>query len=564
MALPFVTDSRRMTGANLFHDSPGAVLEVRVPAELERVLVMRWRKAARGLLDSLGWTQQQTAVRRHAKGTQLAVESPIDLALVATYINEDAWEIALGQAGQIELPDVLQILAGLRRRVERERKPQLIKLLRKARQRHLTALTIDGDFSAGAGAGCLHYPRDALPDVSEVPWARAHNVPFALITGTNGKTTTTRLLARMLKEAGHTVAYSSTDFVMVDDQIVDRGDYSGPGGARLALRDPRTTVAVLETARGGMNRRGLAVTGASVAAITNIQPDHLGDEGLDSLEDIAEVKFIIAKGLKAGAPLVLNRDDERLRRRAHRVDHPILWTLKDPPAALKRRFARERTTASFVDDGMLTYFNGVKAEPIAAVHDLPMTFGGAAVHNIDNALTALTLAKVLKAPNAAIARALKTFGTDPNDNPGRTNVFRLRNGAIALVDYAHNADGIRAVFDAAHTFPAARTIVVMGQAGDRSDSDIRALAQRIAAERPALVVIKQMAAMARGRGPTEVQDLLYAEFLAHGMNATQLIRAETDSAATASALALTQPDDLLVLLIHSERDAVFAQLRAAQ
>lgn len=563
MALPYVTDSRRLTGANLFHDSAGAVLEVRAPPELEKRLVQQWKKSARLLLNELGWNTQGIAVRRHAKGTQLAIEAPIDLALVATYIAEDAWEIALGKLKLFELPDTLDVLNGLRRRVERERKPALIKLLRKARQKKLLALTIDGDFSVGMGGACLSYPRDQLPTVAQVPWAKAKSIPLALITGTNGKTTTTRLLARMLKQAGHIVGFSSTDFVMVDDQIIDRGDYSGPGGARLALRDPRTTAAVLETARGGMNRRGLAISGADVAAITNVQPDHLGDEGLDSLDDIAEVKFIIEKGLKPGGTLVLNRDDRLLARRAHRVEHPIVWTLLAASPALQRRFARDVIQAAFVNDGVLSWFNGHALELILAVNDAPMTFNGAAQHNIYNALTAIALAKLMRVPNSAIAAALRTFGTQTSDNPGRTNVFKLANGATAIVDYAHNTDGIRAVFAAVDTFKRERMIIVMGQAGDRGDADIRELAVRIAAQKPAHVVVKQMAEMARGRRPTEVQDLLVAEFLAQSLAPSQIHRAETDLDATKLALALSARGDVLVLLIHAQREEVLELLANA-
>jgi len=562
VALPYVTDSRRLTGANLFHESAGAVLEVRAPPLLEKRLVTHWRKAARVLLDELGWTEQQTVVRRHQKGTQLSIEAPIDLALVATYIAEDAWEIALGKLKLFDLPDTLEVLAGLRKRVARERKPQLIKLLRRARRKKLLALTIDGDFSVGMGARCFTYLRDQLPELSAVPWGKAGNVPLALITGTNGKTTTTRLLARMLKENGHTVGLSSSDYVMVGEDIVDRGDYSGPGGARLALRDQRTTAAVLETARGGMNRRGLAVSGADVVAITNVQPDHLGDEGLDSLEDIAAVKLIITKALKPGGSVVLNRDDVLLERKAHRVEHPIVWTQLKASPALLRRYKASNTRAAFVEQAALCWFDGNKTERLIALDEVPITFAGAAVHNVYNALTALAVAKLLKTPSKAIVQALRAFGLKTSDNPGRTNVFQLKIGATAIVDYAHNPDGIRAVYAAVRTFAAKRQIVLIGQAGDRADADIRELAVRIAQEKPDVVIVKQMAALSRGRGESDVQDLLIAEFLAQGLSHEQLYRADTDVNATALALKLAQPGDLLVLLVHAQRDAVIELLNA--
>ena len=167
----------------------------------------------------------------------------------------------------------------------------------------------DDEMSIGHGAGSSTWPVADLPDPSAIDWAAHHNVPIAMITGTNGKTTTTRLCAAIARAAGKISGLTSTDFVGVGDDILDRGDYSGPGGARLLLRDKRLDVGFLEVARGGILRRGLPTRQAQVAVVTNVAADHLGQYGVNTVEELARAKFAVHRSLARDGVLVLNADD---------------------------------------------------------------------------------------------------------------------------------------------------------------------------------------------------------------------------------------------------------------
>jgi UDP-N-acetylmuramyl tripeptide synthase len=578
VARPPAAEARRLTGPNLYAAAAGVVLDVAWPADVGGAAVRRaadaWREAFAALATRLDWPAPAFAVR-DAPGPRDRLVShfaaaPVDQLDAAVEAAELAWRAAGGAP-----PGSAEVDA-LAARAAAGRSPRLAALLGAADARGLVTCWDDEALTLGAGARGRTWPAGALPDADAVDWDAVGGVPLALVTGSNGKTTTTRIVAAALRAAGHVVGTSSTDGVRVAgagaDAELEAGDWAGPGGARLVLRDPRVTAAVLETARGGVLRRGLAVRRADAACVTNIAADHFGEYGVRTLDDLADAKLVVARALEATrGPLVLSADDPTLRGRAARLaaaPYPVCWTVAraDDPAAheLVAAHAAAGGRACRVRDGVVEWHDGGAWHTVAAVADVPLADGGRAPHNLANAVTAVALAASLGAPLAAVAAALRAFGRDAADNPGRLELVQVGDVA-ALVDYAHNPAGLTALLDAAGALPAARRLLVLGQAGDRDDEALADLARAAWAHGSVdRVLLKEVPAMQRGRAPGEVPGVLRRALTDAGAPpaAVEPAVAPDEGDAVRRALAWARPGDLLVLPLHVERAALVAWLRA--
>lgn len=328
-------DSRRLTGPNRYFAGPAVTLTPIGPAARDAEALDRWADLVRRGSETLGWPDPAPVIERAADGPFLVFRAPPDAQLTATELSEWAWETASAETAAAH-PDVSppeaaafdrahdlgpDPLAVLATRAAAECPAALVELRAAASRRGLPVFEDDEEVSVGGGAGSLSWRLDALPAVKEIPWSSLHDVPTVLVTGSNGKTTTVRLLAAMASAAGAVPGYSSTEGVFVAGRAVARGDYSGPAGARVVLRCPEVTLAVLETARGGILRRGLAVTRANAAVVTNISADHFGEYGIENAEDLAETKLVVARAVAGGGTLVLNADDATLMAAAARLPH---------------------------------------------------------------------------------------------------------------------------------------------------------------------------------------------------------------------------------------------------
>jgi cyanophycin synthetase len=516
--------------------------------------------------------------RPFSRGVTLAVGAPVDALYTAVALNEAAAEAALAEVEGQGPVLVTDVLGDLRQQRDNERDPVLVALAEAAFAHRVELLWGEEAVTVGAGARGVTFPADALPEPADLDWkARGaapslpHSsapslpaaVPLALVTGTNGKSTTARLLAAMARAAGHAPGLSTTDYVAVGGEIIERGDFSGPMGARAALRDQRVTLGVLEIARGGLLRRGVPVRFAEAAAVTNVAADHLGEYGVETVEALAEAKFVVSKGLRPGGILVLSaecpvstaehdRQRETLAARGLRV----AWTALDlnhprlPPAPL----------AAAVVEGTLALRREGSWRALLPVAEVPFALGGVAVHNVRNALAALTLGAALGLPDEALARALRTFSDA--DNPGRANRFRVR-GADVLVDYAHNPHGVAALVALAEGFPAARRLMLLSSAGDRSDGALVALAEAAAALRADRYLLADLPDHLRGRRPGEVPEVLARALVAQGIPAEACTPYPDPVEATREALAWARPGDSLLLFVLSHREAVVQLLREA-
>lgn len=543
---PIWRESRRLTGPSLFLDQPGVVLEVPLAEDRAEALIAAWQERLAAMRAAIGWPDRPVGVRRFPGGASLAFEAPPDALYAATRINEWAVEAALG--GAMPLPAAA---ASIGAEIAAEQNPALRALAAEAQRRGVAFLAGDGLVTVGLGRGSLSWPERELPEPGAVDWSRVADVPVVLVTGTNGKSTTVRLLAAMVQAAGRIAGSSSSDWVRVGADILDRGDYSGPGGARLALRDRRVEVAVLELARGGILRRGLPVCRAAVAVVTNVAADHLGEYGILDVEALADAKLVVAKAVRRGGRLVLNADDPRLAARAGTSGADLAWFSLAP--------ARGVRDGAALEDGRLALRRGGVSVPVLSAKEVRIGLEGAARHNLANALAACAAADALGLPPEAMAEALASFGTDEADNPGR-GVWREVGGVKVLVDFAHNPHGVRAIAEVVARVPAMRRLVLLGQAGDRTDAEIRALAEAVWAMRPDRVLVKEMESYLRGRARGEVPALIEAELARLGAPPQSLALAESETEAVRLAFAWARPGDLLVLFSHAARARTLAFL----
>jgi cyanophycin synthetase len=343
-------------------------------------------------------------------------------------------------------------------------------------------------------------PQPSVPDP---------DIPVISVTGTNGKTTTVRLLAHLVRTAGRSVAYSSTDGVYRDEELVETGDYSGFGGAAMALAQ-KPDVAVLETARGGILLRGIGVQHNDVAVVTNVSADHLDLHGIHTLDQLAEVKATITRITRLRGWDVLNADDPRVLS-MRRISSGRVWLFSldsDHPAI--RTVLAEGGRAVTVLDGRITVLERSTARPLVRLEDVPVTIAGLSSHNIQNAMAAAAAALAIGLPERAVARGLRSFVLDPERNPGRANLFTF-DDRVVVVDYAHNEAGMLGLTEICEGLCARARDVWMAicAAGDRRDDIIHAFAYR-AARGSDHIALAELPRYLRGRDPRELVERLRA------------------------------------------------------
>lgn len=517
--------SRRLFGPSPWLDGPGVVLEGHCPPAEADALVAAWATVVVHLATALDWPDPGPRAQVRAGHCTLAFSPPQNALLTGTEVNEWAWQEVLATGGHTLPPprlapgDLPRDAAGA---------------LRELRARS----TLEA--------------RAALPELAVRPGA---GQSVALVTGSNGKTTTTRLLAAMTRAAGRSTGWSCTDGVFHDGERLERGDWSGPGGAQRVVREPGVACAILETARGGILRRGLGVVGAQVAVVTNVQADHFGEYGISTLADLAAVKLTVAKGLTSGGVLV--RD----------ADNAILRAFSPPPTIAAAWFSERADSipagapAAWVAADRLVLRDHAGEHDLGALRAMPLTAGGVARYNVRNLLAAAVAASAMGVSVEAIRIACATFGREAADNPGRLALYQLE-GIELLLDYAHNPDGLAGLLAVARSRQPRRLLLLLGQAGNREDEALTALAHAAWGGHPDMVILKDLEGYQRGRAVGEVPETLATALRAAGMRADQLRVVLDEAEAVAEAMAWAEPGDLLVLPVHAldARDRVAALL----
>lgn len=357
---------------------------------------------------------------------------------------------------------------------------------------------------------CEGKPRDVGDRIIEMIYPNGSDgrIPIISITGTNGKTTVTRMIGHVLAQAGQTVGMTTTDGIYLGNKRIVEGDTTGPHSARTVLSDPTVEVAVLETARGGIVRRGLGYDWSDISVMTNIGPDHIGQDGIESVADLVYIKSLVAERVREGGTLILNADDEHL---ARLMDNPSVCKLKkrviyfslDENNPLIARHIEDGHTAYFLRENLIIEVKDGTALPVLRVADIPCTMGGTTEFQISNLLAAVAACCAYGVTCAQLRNSLHNF--DSNYNPGRANLYRV-NGGYVMVDYGHNPNAFAAVCRMAAKWNDRSVTGIIGVPGDRDDSIIKQ-SGRVAGQGFHRVIIKEDTDL-RGREKGEVARLL--------------------------------------------------------
>src|SRR5438477_6223469 len=398
-------------------------------------------------------------------------------------------------------------------------------------------------------------------DPGPAPSVVEPTIPVVAVTGTNGKTTTVRLLAHLARIAGRRVAYTSTDGVYVDNELVEAGDYSGFGGAAKALSNPSVDFAVLETARGGILLRGIGTSHNDVAVVTHVTADHLDQHGIRSLDQLAEVKATITRITKPDGWAVLNADDPRvLAMRRLASGRPWLFSLDADHPAIRTTLAQGGRAISVLDGALIIMTSRRHAHRLLPVDEVPVTLAGISSYNVRNAMAAAAAALGAGLPEEAVVEGLRTFVLDPERNPGRANLFEV-DGRVVVIDYAHNEDGMRGLIEICQGLraPGGRIFLAFGSAGDRTNAILHRLGYT-AARGPDRVAIAHLHRYLRGRDPQDLADRLQAGLIDGGKPQAPVFQTELE--ALEWMLGESAPNDVIAITALAQRPEVFQYLRA--
>ena len=378
-------------------------------------------------------------------------------------------------------------------------------------------------------------------------------IPIVAVTGTNGKTTTTRCVTHILARTGLRVGMTCTDGIYVEGRRIDTGDCAGPKSARAVLMHPRVDAAVLETARGGILREGLGFDLCDVAIVTNVgEGDHLGLNGIDQIADLARVKAVPVRAVSARGAAVLNADDPLVVEMAKLCRGTVVYFSRNEHSPVLAAHRAAGGTVATVIDGQLAIARGRRVTPVAPVVQLPLTIGGRVGFQVDNLLASVAAAHWLGIPVEAIRAGVKSFTSDVASAPGRFNVL-THQGSTIVLDYGHNASALLALNEALSKFSSKRRKVVYTAAGDRRDVDIKRQAELLAGFFDEIYIYEDQCT--RGRADGEILRLMREGFESASRK-PRVLQAPGEMAAIGAAIARLEPGDLLLCQVDQVEEAL--------
>lgn len=386
------------------------------------------------------------------------------------------------------------------------------------------------------------------------------SIPVISVTGTNGKTTTTRILGHLFRQQSLTVGMTTTGGVFVNNKCLLEGDTTGPDSARMVLKDSDVEIAVLETARGGILRGGLGYDCADVAVVTNISSDHLGQDGIETLEDLFWVKSLVVEAVKKDGSVVLNADDPFAPRLAGISRGKVIYFSIHENNVLVRRHLGAGGSAVFVKKGVVYFGRGVDAVSLMKLKSIKSGMNGRAVHNLENALAAAAAAYACGLPPALIKRGLRTFGAAHEDNPGRLMIQRVGRVTV-IVDYGHNAPAFQRISEFARTLHPRRLIGIIAVPGDRRDDQIIHAGEVAGAGFDELYIREDRDL--RGRSPGKTSKLLYTGARRAGLSSAELHIIPGTEEALKEALEQAKTGDVVVVF-YEELEPVLEYLGSAE
>jgi cyanophycin synthetase len=372
-------------------------------------------------------------------------------------------------------------------------------------------------------------PRNVAAPVIDMlyPPGKPSRIPIIAITGTNGKTTTTRLMAHIVKNNGYKVGFTTSDGIYVQNHMMEKGDTTGPISAEYILKDPTVEFAVLETARGGILRSGLGFSRCDIAIITNIQEDHLGLSDIHNLDDLARVKSTVVKSVKKDGWAILNAEDEQCLKIANELSCNVAYFAMDENNPIVKQFSKEGKIVAVYENGFITIKKGEWKMRVERATHVPLTMGGKARFMISNVLAATLAAYLQGFKTDDISLSLQTFIPSAAQTPGRMNIFEFKKFKV-LIDFAHNPAGYKGVEEYLSSVEATKKIGIIAGVGDRRDEDIKECAS-IAARMFDHIIIRQEKHL-RGRTEEEIIGLIMEGIAESGRTVThEIIKKEVEA-----------------------------------
>lgn len=394
-------------------------------------------------------------------------------------------------------------------------------------------------------------------ELGPLPTTIFPQVPVVAVTGTNGKTTTSRMVAHIGRTAGKHVGWSNTDGIYSDGVMVEEGDYSGPSGAGRVLGLPGVELAVTETARGGILLKGIGLVRNDVSVVTNVTADHLGQQGIDTVDQLAEVKSVVPRITRRSGWAVLNAEDPRVyAMRGVIKARPWVFS-REPDSPGVRETLSDGGRATVVIDGWVSVLRpNADPDPLVELLDVPMTLAGLSRFNVENTLAAASAALAIGIPRSKVVEGLRTFRPDAEHNPGRMNFFSMPGDVSVVMDLAHNEAGLEAMVEIMNGVraPGQRILLGLGVVGDRTDDLIEKLGE-IAARDSDVVAIGHKEKYLRGRTTEELETLMRAG--AERVGVTGVPAYPTEVAVLSALVGQALPGDVVGLMCHAERQECY-------
>ncbi len=558
-----IRDHRALEGPNLYYGQPAVKLQTWSDRDLRRAIgngVKQWAQVT-GIV--IGYLQQEVAPE--AGGYLITTTFTTPFPTVGERIVEAVVaDLQAEERGDKEYTHDDLLFELIRMRKREEPPLALLQIYAEARARDLPFLPReDGKIVVGSGSrGFVFDPSGlglGLP--VEIPWADLGRIPVIAVTGTNGKTTTVRLCAHVLAAAGKRVGRTDTDGITIDGETVETGDWAGFGGARRVLADPQVDVAVLETSRGGILRRGLGFDLCDVSVITNVTADHVGELGVETLDEMARVKGVVALMTSTEGRAVLNATDERVADLEQYVSAPIMWFSRQanhPRLAAHLQAGGDATWSDGHEIHIL--WNGIHSQ--FPLDEIPIVLGGTAEHNVENVLAATAACVALSVEVEVVRQALRSFATSEEDNLGRLNLFHAH-GITAVLDYAHNEAGIEALTSFGRRLlgsSGGRMLAILGGPGDRLDGQIIAQG-RIVGGRADWLLLHEEECYRRGRDVGETTELYRQGALEAGLPRERILPFPDEVAALRHVLSMAEEHDVILIAAHARREEMLTLLR---
>ncbi len=553
--------STRLFGANSFFENPGAVLDVPVTDnqdELVQLILLELKR----VLPVLGWEENyQSGYKKYSMGIRFAISAPFDLLWAATDLVEYIW---LSVRHKFEFGEFLSLDVAKTHMlpiIDKQTNLAYRKVYQEAKERKLNVFEDGTSVVIGSGKYAYTVPFANL-SYDDIPWGKIREIPAVLVTGTNGKTTTVRLTRFICKQAGKIVGYCSSDWIMVDDTIIEKGDLSGPSGNQGVMMNPKVEVAVLEVARGGLLRRGILTNFVKSATVTNVSEDHLHEDGVDTLKELAEAKALVYKGVAPDGYAVINLDDKLMREHTKNLQLKKIYITRDITNPEYTAYLVDAQYVCYTDKNAFYWRDKNSDQLVGTFANTPITVNGHASHNVENALHAIALSFTLGNDIAQIGQALSQYENTAENNQGRANVFEYNGGKI-IVDFAHNAAGFEAMVGLVKSYVTngGRLGILMGNTGNRMSLTDK-ITDAVISGQPDFVVIKELTTYLRGTEPGAVVRQIEEMLIAKGMDKKNIQLVDNEFDGLDVAINFVKPGDAFLFIAHESTAEIVDKLKA--